>query len=138
MNQIGDSMEKEFDFIGTLKECKVIPIIIGHENMHSVLNELRLTNAISAKSEPIELNCFSDPSADGLIRIPIREVIGYYDPYGDSKGESEKDIAGRIAVSYMMELTGKNPSVLMKLCDLMYKHYGDNKNYIDYSMEKKK
>ena len=129
--------KKEFDFIGTLKECNVIPIIIGHENMHSVLNELRLTNAISAKSEPIELNCFSDPSADGLIRIPIREVIGYYDPYGDSKGESEKDMAGRAAVSYMMELTGKNPSVLMKLCDLMYKHYGDNKNYIDYSMEKK-
>lgn len=129
--------KSEFDFINELKACDVIPIIIGHENMHSALNELRLTNTISAKSEPIELNCFSDPSAEGLIRIPIREIIGYYDPYGDSMGESEKDRAGTEAVKYMMELTGKNPSVLMKLCDLMYKHYGDKKNYISYSMEKK-
>lgn len=129
--------KKEFDFISVLKECGIIVIIIGHENMHTALNELRLTNAISAKADPIELTCFSDPSAEGLIRIPIRNVIGYYDPYGDIQGDSENDAIGKKAVKRMMYMTGKNPNILMKLCDLMYKHYGDKKNYIRYSLEKK-
>lgn len=128
---------KEFDFISELKNCSIIPIIIGHENMHTALNELKLTNAISAKADPIEITCFGDPSAEGLIRIPMREAIGYYDPYGDSQGDGEKDLAGGKAVKYMMEMTGKNPAILMKLCDLMYKHYGDKRHYINYSMEKK-
>lgn len=104
------------NFIKTFSQYGFIQIIIGHEAMMRALNTLGVLNHTAAFAKSIEISALDDKAARALVTSPMQDRFGY------NVYESE---LGRQAVERLLDLSGRNPAYLMRLCNKMFVYFTD-------------
>lgn len=104
------------NFIKTFSQYGFIQIIIGHEAMMRALNTLGVLNHTAEFAKSIEISALDEDAARALVRQPMIEKFGY-DVYGSELGKQ--------AVDLLLDLSGRNPAYLMRLCNKMFMYYTD-------------
>lgn len=107
------------NFIKLFSSMGFVQIVIGHPNMMIALSQLGIINHTAEFAKRIELSALKEGDARKLIREPMIRSFGF-DVYQTRLGER--------AVEKLLGLSGCHPSVLMKLCDQMFKHYVKTKH----------
>lgn len=102
------------NFIKMLSGMGFIQIIIGHAAMMRALATLGIINHTAEFTKKIELSALKESDAADLVRLPMQKSFGF-DVYSTPLGEN--------AVDYLLDLAGCSPSVLMRLCDQMFRFY---------------
>lgn len=110
--EVLDSMS----FVKRLSDMGFIQIIIGHANMQRALSTLGAYNQIGQFARKINITAFKEKTNDAekVIQQPMIDEFGI-DPYNS--------ILGRRAIQCILNMTGRSPFVLMKLCDSIFKKY---------------
>lgn len=104
------------NFIKTFSQYGFIQIIIGHEAMMRALNTLGVLNHTAEFAKSIEISALDDKAARALVTSPMQDRFGY------NVYESE---LGRQAVERLLDLSGRNPAYLMRLCNKMFIYFTD-------------
>ena len=102
------------NFIKLFSSMGFVQIIIGHPNMMRALSQLGIINHTAEFAKRIELSALKEADARQLICEPMIRSFGY-DVY--------QTVLGKRAIEKLLALSGCHPSVLMKLCDQMFKHF---------------
>lgn len=102
------------NFIKLFSSMGFVQIIIGHPNMMRALSQLGIINHTAEFAKRIELSALKEDDARQLICEPMVRSFGY-DVY--------QTVLGKRAIEKLLALSGCHPSVLMKLCDQMFKHF---------------
>ena len=102
------------NFIKLFSSMGFVQIIIGHPNMMRALSQLGIINHTAEFAKRIELSALKEADARQLICEPMVRSFGY-DVY--------QTVLGKRAIEKLLSLSGCHPSVLMKLCDQMFKHF---------------
>ena len=110
----GPSVKESLGFIPVLSELGFIQIIIGHANMMRALTALGAYNQSGLMALKIPLTALDEASAKALIKEPMETAFGV-DVYNTPLGEK--------AVSLLMDLSGRSPFVLMRLCDSIFEYF---------------
>ena len=111
-------------FVKKLSDMGIVQIIIGHANMQRALSSLGAYNQIGQFARTINITAFKKETHDAekVIQKPMVDCFGI-DPYNS--------ILGKRAIDYILDMTGRSPFVLMKLCDSIFKKYVSIKsNYL--------
>lgn len=103
-------------FIKTFSQAGFIQIIIGHDAMIRALETLGVINHTVEFAKTVEIAALDDDSARALVREPMEKAFGY-DVYATPLGNE--------AITRLLDLSGRHPAFLMKLCDKMFKYYTD-------------
>lgn len=111
-------------FIKMLSGMGFIQIVVGHAAMMRALGELGVINSTAEFAKKIEISALQEEDCRKLVREPMETCFGF-DVYGTELGKD--------AVEKLLELSGCSPSILMKLCDRMFRYFVEKKeeNYID-------
>lgn len=111
-------------FIKMLSGMGFIQIVVGHAAMMRALGELGVINSTAEFAMKIEISALQEEDCKKLVREPMEGCFGF-DVYGTELGND--------AVEKLLELSGCSPSILMKLCDRMFRYFVEKKegNYID-------
>lgn len=104
-------------FIKTFSQFGFIQIIIGHEAMMRALDTLGVLNHTAEFAKSIEIAALDDQASRALVTKPMLNKFGY------NVYESE---LGRQAVERLLDLSGRNPAYLMRLCNKMFIYYTDS------------
>lgn len=104
------------NFIKTFSQYGFIQIIIGHEAMMRALGTLGVLNHTAEFAKSIEISALDDAASRALVTQPMLDKFGY-DVYGSELGVQ--------AVDRMLDLSGRNPAYLMRLCNKMFMYYTD-------------
>lgn len=104
------------NFIKTFSQYGFIQIIIGHEAMMRALNTLGVLNHTAEFAKSIEISALDEDAARALVIQPMLDKFGY-DVYGSELGKQ--------AVDLLLDLSGRNPAYLMRLCNKMFMYYTD-------------
>lgn len=102
------------NFIKTFSQYGFIQIIIGHEAMMRALNTLGVLNHTAEFAKSIEISALDDEAARDLIKLPMADRFGY-NVYDSALGEQ--------AVDRLLDLSGRNPAYLMRLCNQMFLYF---------------
>lgn len=102
------------NFIKYLSNLGFVQIIIGHDAMMRALGSLGVINHTSEFAKKVEISALCEEDAIQLIRQPMYETFGR-DLYNTPLGES--------GINYLLTLSGCSPSILMKLCDQVFKKF---------------
>ncbi len=106
------------DFIKTFSQYGFIQLIIGHANMMRALDTLGVRNHTAEFAKSIEISTLDDAASRELVTKPMIDKFGF-DVYGTELGKQ--------AVDRLLELSGRWPAWLMKLCNRMFMYYKDPK-----------
>lgn len=104
------------NFIKTFSQYGFIQIIIGHEAMMRALGTLGVLNHTAEFAKSIEISALDDVASRALVTQPMMNKFGY-DVYGTELGKQ--------AVDRLLDLSGRNPAYLMRLCNKMFMYYID-------------
>ncbi len=104
------------NFIKTFSQYGFIQIIIGHEAMMRALGTLGVLNHTAEFAKSIEISALDDVASRALVTQPMMDKFGY-DVYGTELGKQ--------AVDRLLDLSGRNPAYLMRLCNKMFMYYID-------------
>ena len=104
------------NFIKTFSQYGFIQIIIGHEAMMRALGTLGVLNHTAEFAKSIEISALDDAASRALVTKPMMDKFGY-DVYGTELGKQ--------AVDRLLDLSGRNPAYLMRLCNEMFMYYTD-------------
>ncbi len=104
------------NFIKTFSQYGFIQIIIGHEAMMRALNTLGVLNHTAEFAKSIEISALDDEAARSLVTKPMLDRFGY------NVYDSE---LGKQAIERLLDLSGRNPAYLMRLCNKMFIYYTD-------------
>lgn len=104
------------NFIKTFSQYGFIQIIIGHEAMMRALGTLGVLNHTAEFAKSIEISALDDAASRALVTQPMLHKFGY-DVYGSELGKQ--------AVDRLLDLSGRNPAYLMRLCNKMFMYYTD-------------
>lgn len=104
------------NFIKTFSQYGFIQIIIGHEAMMRALDTLGVLNHTAEFAKSIEISALDDEASRALVTKPMLDKFGY-DVYGSELGQQ--------AVDRLLDLSGRNPAYLMRLCNKMFIYYTD-------------
>jgi len=101
--------------IERLSKLGLIPIVIGHAFMMASLEKLGILNSLE-QIDVYEMEVFALLPNDSkkLICEPMKNAF-QVEPYNTTSGER--------AVDKLLDLSGRSPYVLMKLCDRMFEYY---------------
>lgn len=106
------------NFIMQFQKMEIIQIIIGHERMMEVLDEMGLLNSTVKKEKELPVSAALSPEAGrDLIVSPIKDRLGY-SPYDTPCGEQ--------LIQYLFTLSGKYPYFLKILCNQICKYLSKN------------
>ena len=105
------------NFIKTFSQYGFIQIIIGHEAMMRALNTLGVLNHTAEFAKSIEISALDDEAAQSLVTKPMLDRFGY------NVYDSE---LGKQAIERLLDLSGRNPAYLMRLCNKMFMYYTDS------------
>lgn len=103
-------------FIKTFSQYGFIQVIIGHEAMMRALDTLGVLNHTAEFAKSIEISVLDDKASRALVTRPMLDKFGY-DVYGSE--------LGRQAVDRLLDLSGRSPAYLMRLCNKMFMYYTD-------------
>ena len=103
-------------FIKTFSQYGFVQIIIGHESMMRALDTLGVFNHTAEFAKTVEIAALDEASSRQLIIEPMKTVFGY-DVYETALGKQ--------AVEDVLDLSGRSPTYLMKLCDKIFDYYTD-------------
>ena len=106
------------NFIQTFSQYGFIQIIIGHESMMRALDTLGVLNHTAEFAKSIEISALDDAASQALVTQPMQASFGY-DVYRTELGAQ--------AVDRLLDLSGRNPAYLMRLCNQMFLYYTDPK-----------
>jgi hypothetical protein len=101
-------------FIKTFSQYGFIQVIIGHEAMMRALDTLGVLNHTAEFAKSIEISALDVESSRRLVVEPMTRSFGY------NVYETE---LGKQAVEYILDLSGRNPVYLMRLCDQIFRYY---------------
>ncbi len=104
------------NFIKTFSQYGFIQIIIGHEAMMRALGTLGVLNHTAEFAKSIEISALDDVASRALVTQPMMDKFGY-DVYDTELGKQ--------AVDRLLDLSGRNPAYLMRLCNKMFMYYTD-------------
>lgn len=121
LSEIERCPEKAFlnnipNFIKTFSQYGFVQIIIGHEAMMRALDTLGVLNHTAEFAKSIEISALDDTASRSLVALPMQSKFGY-DVYGSELGMQ--------AVERLLDLSGRNPAYLMRLCNKMFMYYTD-------------
>lgn len=102
------------NFIETFSQFGFIQIIVGHEAMMRALDTLGVLNHTAEFAKSIEISALDDTASRDLVTKPMVAEFGY------NVYESE---LGKQAVDRLLDLSGRNPACLMRLCNQMFIYY---------------
>lgn len=105
------------NFIKTFSQYGFIQIIIGHEAMMRALNTLGVLNHTAEFAKSIEISALDEEAARALVTQPMLDKFRY-NVYGSELGKQ--------AVDLLLDLSGRNPAYLMRLCNKMFMYYTDS------------
>ena len=91
-----------------------IQILIGHDAMIRVFDYLGVRNHTSEFAKSIEIASLDYESSKKLIIEPMERVFGF-NPYTTALGQK--------AVERLLDLSGRHPTYLMRLCNKMFDYY---------------
>lgn len=114
--EAGDKEWKDVPWlIQRLSKLGLIPIVIGHAFMMASLEKLGVLNSLE-QIDVYEMEVFALLPDDSkkLICEPMKNAF-QVEPYNTTSGER--------AVAKLLDLSGRSPYVLMKLCDRMFEYY---------------
>lgn len=106
------------NFIKTFSQYGFIQIIIGHEAMMRALDTLGVLNHTAEFAETIEIAALNKDASYKLVVEPMSKAFGY------NTYETE---LGKQAVEYILDLSGRNPAYLMRLCNRVFQYYTNEK-----------
>ncbi|MDO4345168.1 MAG: ATP-binding protein [Eubacteriales bacterium] len=101
-------------FIKTFSMYGFVQVIIGHEAMMRAFDELGVLNHTAEFAKSIEIGALDREASVKLITEPMEKAFGF-NPYGTELGSR--------AVERILDLSGRNPTYLMRLCDRMFDYY---------------
>lgn len=104
------------NFIKTFSQFGFIQIIIGHEAMMRALGTLGVLNHTAEFAKSVEISALDDAASRALVTQPMLHKFGY-DVYSSELGKQ--------AVDRLLDLSGRNPAYLMRLCNKMFEYYTD-------------
>ena len=104
------------NFIKTFSQYGFIQVIIGHEAMMRALNTLGVLNHTAEFAKSIEISALDKAASRDLVTQPMLAKFGY-DVYSTELGKQ--------AVDLLLDLSGRNPAYLMRLCNKMFIYYTD-------------
>ncbi len=102
------------NIIKTFSQYGFIQIIIGHEAMMRALNQLGVLNHTTEFAQTVNVCALDEVSARELVTKPMIDAFGY-NVYATDLGEQ--------AVDRLLDLSGRSPAFLMRLCDRMFRYY---------------
>lgn len=111
-----ESLTKIPNFIKTFSQYGFIQVIIGHEAMMRALDTLGVRNHTAEFAKSIEISALDEAASRALVIQPMLTKFGY-NVYGSELGDQ--------AVERLLDLSGRNPTYLMRLCDKMFRYYTD-------------
>lgn len=110
-------------FVKTLSELGFVQIIIGHANMEHALTSLGAYNKIGQFAKKINLSALKETDAKEMILAPMVKQFGFSKPYGPYATP-----LGRMALDRILDMSGRSPFVLMRLCDSIFRWYKESLN----------
>ncbi len=114
MHPENETLSQIPNFIKTFAKLGFVQIIIGHEAMKRALNKLNVWNHTMEFSEAIEVVALDEEASKQLVIKPMMEALGF-DPY-DTK-------LGAKAIERLLDLSGRNATYLMRLCNRMFNYF---------------
>lgn len=108
-------------FVKYLSEMGFVQIIIGHANMEQALTSLGAYNKIGQFAKKVNLSALQKDDAKEMILTPMVRQFGF----GDQMGPYSTPL-GKIALDRILDLSGRSPFVLMRLCDSIFKWYKES------------
>lgn len=111
-----ESLNNIPNFIKTFSQYGFIQIIIGHEAMMRAFDTLGVLNHTAEFAKSIEISALDEVASRELITRPMMDKFGY-DVYGSE--------LGKLAIDCLLDLSGRNPAYLMRLCSEMFMYYTD-------------
>lgn len=109
-------------FVKILSDLGFVQIIIGHANMEHALTSLGAYNKIGQFARKINLSALKKEDAEDMIRVPMVRQFGFcngsFGPYSTP--------LGKIALDRILDMSGRSPFVLMRLCDSIFRWYKDS------------
>ncbi len=113
-----ESLNKIPNFIKTFSQYGFIQIIIGHEAMMRAFDTLGVLNHTAEFAKSVEIAALDQKAAEELVKKPMEKAFGF-DVYNTALGKR--------AVEKLLDLSGCNPTYLMRLCNRMFEYYTDPK-----------
>lgn len=102
------------NFIKTFSLYGFVQIIIGHEAMMRAFDKLGVLNHTAEFAKSIEIAALDYEASVKLITEPMKNAFGF-DTYCTELGNR--------AVERLLDLSGRNPTYLMRLCNKMFDYY---------------
>ncbi|MCM1441002.1 MAG: ATP-binding protein, partial [Roseburia sp.] len=107
------------NFIKMLSGMGFIQIVIGHANMVRALSELGIINHTAEFAKRVELTALDEEGARKLVQEPMERSFGR----PGRPADIYQSYSGQRAVERLLELSGRSPRLLMKLCNEMFLYY---------------
>lgn len=101
-------------FIKTFSQYGFVQVIIGHEAMMRAFDKLGVLNHTAEFAKSIEIAALDQEASKRLVREPMENAFGF-DVYGTELGNQ--------AVDKLLDLSGCNPTYLVRLCSQMFDYY---------------
>lgn len=102
------------NFIKTFSQYGFIQVIIGHEAMMRAFDSLGVLNHTAEFAKSVEIAALDEEASVRLVKEPMERAFGY-DVYDTE--------LGRRAVEKLLDLSGCNPTYLMRLCSQMFAYF---------------
>lgn len=102
------------NFIKTFSLYGFVQVIIGHEAMMRAFDQLGVLNHTAEFAKSIEIAALDYEASIKLIMEPMEKIFGF-NPYCTEMGKR--------AIERLLDLSGCNPTYLMRLCDKMFNYY---------------
>lgn len=102
------------NFIKTFSMYGFVQVIIGHEAMMRAFDQLGVLNHTAEFAKSIEIAALDYEASVKLIAEPMEKTFGF-NPYSTELGNR--------AVERLLDLSGRNPTYLMRLCNKMCDYY---------------
>ena len=102
------------NFIKTFSQYGFIQVIIGHEAMMRAFDSLGVLNHTAEFAKSVEIAALDEEASVRLVKEPMERVFGY-DVYDTELGKR--------AVEKLLDLSGCNPTYLMRLCSQMFAYF---------------
>lgn len=102
------------NFIKTFSLYGFAQVIIGHEAMMRAFDQLGVLNHTAEFAKSIEIAALDQEASVKLITEPMEKTFGF-NPYCTELGNR--------AVERLLDLSGRNPTYLMRLCNKMFDYY---------------
>ena len=105
------------NFIKTFSsQYHFVQLVIGHEAMMRAFDTLGVLNHTAEFAKSVEISALDRDASQRLIKEPMARAFGE-DVY--------KTELGRRAVEKLLDLSGCNPTYLMRLCNQQFQYYVD-------------